>query len=167
MTSRSVFHRYWDASALVKVVATDADEVTNQAEVRAQFHDNANQNATSYCLAEALSAFKSKWLRKRITHDEYLHDVREFFRLVVPHLIEVAVPLAGPIQTNAERYMREHRLDFIDAVQLATVLYGRESIFVAGSKTLFITADHALALAAHQEGARVWECTRPFPPGTP
>ena len=36
--------------------------------------------------------------------------------------------------------MQAYRLDFIDAIQLATVRYGRESIFVAGSQTLFITA---------------------------
>jgi predicted nucleic acid-binding protein len=165
MAAGAVFYRYWDASALVKVIATDPDEAGNQPEVEAYFHQNRLHNVTSYCLAEALSAFKSKWLRKRITQDEYMRDVREFFRLVVPFVTEVPVPLAGPIRTSAERHMQAYRLDFIDAIQLATVRFGRESIFVAGSQTLFITADHDLAVAAHREGARVWECTRPFPQG--
>ena len=160
----AVCHHYWDASALVKVIANDADEAMNRTAVREYFHNNGLHNATSYCLAEALSALKSKWLRKRITQAEYFDDVREFFRLVVPCLTQVDVPLAGRIRTNAERMMEAHGLDFIDAIQLATVVYGRESIFVAGSKTLFITADHALAVAAEQEGARVWECTKVFPP---
>ena len=81
------------------------------AAVKDYFHNNGLHRATSYCLAEALSALKSKWLRKRIDHAEYLHDVREFFRLVVPHLTQVDVPLAGIIRTNAERMMDAHRLD--------------------------------------------------------
>ena len=83
---------YWDASALVKIVATDAAEALGRAAVRAFFFGQPLHYATSYCLAEALGAFKLKWLRGHISRDEYFADVREFFRLVVSGLEEDKFP---------------------------------------------------------------------------
>jgi hypothetical protein len=69
------------------------------------------------------------------------------------------VPLSLEVQREAERLMRTHNLDFVDSIQLVTVLRGRFAVLTQGSKSLFITADQALAAAGRSEGARVWDCT--------
>ena len=55
--------------------------------------------------------------------------------------------------------MQAHGLDFIDSIQIVTLLKGTYSGLVGTSQSLFITADRALAVAARKEGARVWDCT--------
>jgi hypothetical protein len=45
-----------------------------------------------------------------------------------------------------------------DSLQLVSVKHGRSSSCVPGFKTLFITADRALASAAKAEGLPVWNC---------
>ena len=88
-----------------------------------------------------------------------MRTVREFFRLVWSACEVEDVPLSVDVQREAERLMRTHRLDFIDSIQLVTVLHGRFAGLVRGSKSVFITADRALAVAGRSEGVRVWECT--------
>ena len=139
--------------------ADDADEKRGRAALRQYYFGHSHHYATSYCIAEALSAFKVKWLRGRITQDEYVKDVREFSRLVVSSLTVDEVPLSLQVQDEAERLMKAHNIDFVDSLQIVTVLRGRFAGLVGGSRSLFITADRALAAAARQEGARVWECT--------
>jgi hypothetical protein len=54
---------YLDASALVKLVAEDADDEPGRAVLRSFYWENtANVYATSFSVAESLSAFKSKLL---------------------------------------------------------------------------------------------------------
>jgi predicted nucleic acid-binding protein len=130
---------YWDASALVKVVAIDPDESPGRDAVRDFFHNRGLHRTTPYCLAEALSAFKLKWRRDLITRDEYIHCVSEFFRLVVSHLEEDEVPFAVQLRAEAERLIKAHDLDFIDAIQLVTILRGKYSVLVGDSQSLFIT----------------------------
>lgn len=60
--------------------------------------------------------------------------------------------------------MKAHGIDFIDSIQVVTVLHGRFSVFTGDPQSLFITTDKALAKAARQEGARVWECRKEPPP---
>ncbi len=160
----TVKNHYLDASALVKLVAEDADEEPGRAVLRQYYRSHALYYATSYCLAEALSAFKVKWLRGRITQDEYVKDVHEFFRVVVSGLTVDEVPLSLQVHDEAERLMKTHSIDFIDSIQVVTVLRGRFAGLVGGSQSLFITADRALAAAAREEGARVWECTKEATP---
>jgi predicted nucleic acid-binding protein len=158
---------YLDASALVKLVANDVDEEPGRAVLRRYFFDELNgpYYATSYCIAEALSGFKVKWLRKRISQDEYVKDVREFFRVVVSGLTVEEVSLSLQVSHEAERLMMTYGIDFIDSIQVVTVLKGHFSGLGGGSKSLFITADSTLAEAARREGARVWECrTETSPP---
>ena len=150
---------YLDASALVKLVADDADEEPGRAVLRQYYFGHAQHYATSYCLAEALSAFKVKWLRKMISQDDYVRDVRDFFRVVVSGLAVDEVPLSVQVQNEAERLMKTYGIDFIDSIQVVTVLRGRFAGLVGGSQSLFITADRTLAAVARQEGTRVWECT--------
>jgi predicted nucleic acid-binding protein len=146
---------YWDASAVVKIVADDVAEVPGRDSVRAFFFEHGLHYATSYTLAEALNVFKLKWLRHDISVEQYFRDVREFFRLVVSSTEEDHVPISVQILEHAERIMAEHELDFVDALQLVTVLRGKFSVLVGDSASLFVTADHDLAVAARKLGAQV------------
>jgi predicted nucleic acid-binding protein len=150
---------YLDASAMVKLIANDPEEEPGRAVLRAFFFSDGPHRTTSYCLAETLSALKGKWRRRVVDQDEYVRTVREFFRLVWTSCEVEDVPLAPDVQREAERLMRTYQLDFIDSIQLVTVLHGRFAGLVRGSKSVFITADRALAAAGRSEGVRVWECT--------
>lgn len=150
----AVKYHYLDASALVKLVAEDADEEPGRNELRTYYRDHDLYCTTSYCIAEALSAFKLKWLRKKVTQDEYVRDVREFFRVVVSGLTVDEVPLSLRVLDEAERLMKAHEIDFIDSIQVVTVLHGKLSVLTGDSRSLFITADRKLATAARQEGGK-------------
>ena len=144
---------------MVKIVAEDVDEEPGRAVLRQYFFSHVMYRATSFCVAEALSAFKTKWLRGRISQDEYVKNVSEFFRLVVSPLHVEEVRLAVQVHREAERLVRTHGIDFIDSIQVVTLLSGAYSLFGGDSQSILITADRALAAAARHEGARVWECT--------
>ncbi len=160
----TVKNHYFDASAMVKLVATDPDEEPGRAAVLRFFHTNGFHHTTSYCVVETLSALKAKWRRRRITQDAYIHSVREFFRVVLSGCDVEDVPLSQDVENEAERIMRTYQVDFVDSIQLVTVLRGRFGFLAGGSRSLFVTADRALAEAGRCEGARVWECTsEPWP----
>ncbi len=153
---------YWDhldASAMVKLVANDADEEPGRVDLRKHFFSRTMHRATSFCVAETLSAFKTKWLRGRISQEEYVEDVREFFRLVLSVLRIDEVPLDVHLQQEAERLIKSYGIDFVDGIQIVTLRTGPYSVFIGGSRSLFVTADRSLARAARLEGARVWDCT--------
>jgi predicted nucleic acid-binding protein len=153
-----VWH-YLDASAMVKIIADDPDEDRGREALRDYYRANSMYRASSFCVAEALSAFKLKWLRKRCTQDEYFGNVRKFFSRVVSPLHMEECPLALQVQEEAERVMQAYNLDFVDSIQIVTLLKGRYAGLVGSSRSILITADQALAAAARQEGARVWDCT--------
>jgi predicted nucleic acid-binding protein len=157
--STAVRCHYWDASALVKIVADDDGEARGRQPVRDFFFGEGLHYTTSYCLAEVLSAFKLKWLRELVTQEEYFRTVREFFRLVACRVTVDDVPVVPSSVERAERLMADHELDFIDAIQVVTLLHGQFAVFVGESRSLFVTADESLAKAARQEGAIVWLCT--------
>ena len=155
---------YLDASAMVRVVADDSDEVPGRDALREYFFKHGQYRATSYCVAEALSAFKTKWLRGKISQAEYIRDVQKFFRLVVSALHIEEVPLGVQLRQAAERLIAAYEIDFVDSIQIVTLMSGQYSIFIGDSQSVFITADQTLAAAARREGARVWECgTEPCP----
>jgi hypothetical protein len=78
----SIKAHYWDASALVRLVAEDPVEQGGRADLRTFFFGQGHHYSTSACLAEALGVFKRKWLDKIYTLPEYVRTVREFYRLV-------------------------------------------------------------------------------------
>jgi predicted nucleic acid-binding protein len=157
----TIYASYFDASALVKLVANDADEEPGRAAVRRHYFDNALMFSTSFCVAECLSAFKSKFTRKRIEKAEYIRYVREFLRLGLGlrlQLEDVEV-LSPAMYGEALDLVEQYGIDFIDAMQIVTLLKGRFRGLVQGSQSLLITADRELARVARAESARVWECT--------
>ena len=157
----SVKAHYLDASALVKLVADDPDEEPGRDVLRKYYREHSNRYATSYCVTEAFSAFKLKFLRGRIPEAKYITYVHEFIRTVIGanlQIDEVSI-LLPVVRDEAERLIKTYQIDFLDCFQIVTVLQGRFRHFVAESQSILITADRELAKAARAEGARVWECT--------
>lgn len=153
---------YLDASALVKLVANDPDEEPGRDAVRKYYSENRDSvHATSYCVTEAFSAFKIKFLRHRITEDEYIKYVLEFRRLFLGVNLRVEdVPILSQIvTTEAERLIKKYKIDFLDCFQIVTIMHGRFAVLGPNSQSILITADRDLAKAARAEGAKVWECT--------
>ena len=169
---------YLDASALVKLAADDPDEEPGRTAVREYYYAHANMMATPYCVTEALSAFKRKSLSKIITRDEYRRDVKTFVHTIIGGNLEIEEPqflkwignhpnqILSTLRLlrEAETLLNKHDLDFIDCVQIANILHGKDSLSFGASQSILITADKALAKAARAEGARGWECTSEPPP---
>jgi predicted nucleic acid-binding protein len=157
----SIKPHYFDASALVKLVADDEDEKPGRDALRAYHRERCHPGyTTSFCIAEAFGAFKLKFLRRKISEEEYIKYVRSFI-LTIGNTFEVdEVPTLWPVvSSEAERLISKYKIDFIDCFQIVTIMRGRFRIFVAGSQSVLITADRELARVARAEGARVWECT--------
>ncbi len=158
---------YLDASALVKLVAEDPDEEPGRDAVRKYYWGNRDSvYATSYCVTETFSAFKTKSLRHRITEDQYIKYILEFRRLILGVNLRIDdVPILSPIvSTEAERLIKKHKIDFLDSFQIVTILHGRFRVLGPNSQSILITADRDLAKAARAEGAKVWECTTEHAP---
>jgi predicted nucleic acid-binding protein len=153
---------YLDASALVKLVADDVDEEPGRDALRNYYQQHtANMYATSYCITEALSAFKGKWLRGNISEGQYIESVRAFLRKTIgSNLRTDEVPVLSTVAlSEAERLIARHKIDFLDAFQIVTVMHGQFKMLGPNSKSILITADRPLAKAARAEGVKVWECT--------
>jgi predicted nucleic acid-binding protein len=154
---------YLDASALVKLVADDLDEEPGRDAVRKYYWGHIHSvYATPYCVTETFSAFKRKFVQRRITEDQYIKYILDFRRLIlgVNLRIDDKVPILSPVvSTEAERLIRKHKIDFLDCFQIVTILQGQFRVLGPNSQSILITADRDLAKAARAEGARVWECT--------
>ena len=157
----SVKAHYLDASALVKLVADDPDEEPGRDVLRKYYREHSNRYATSCSVTEAFSAFKLKYVRGRIPEAQYIKYVHEFIRTVIGANLQIdEVSILSPVvRSEAERLIKTYKIDFLDCFQIVTILQGRFRYMVAGSQSILITADRALAKAARAEGARVWECT--------
>src|SRR5271154_2285677 len=152
---------YFDASALVKLVADDADEEPGRNVLRQYHREHAHPGyTTSFCVAEAFGAFKRKFLRKTISEQKYVTYIKNFIRIIGNTFQIDEVPILLPVvSTEAERLVAAYKIDFIDCFQIVTILQGRFRIFVGESQSMLITADRELASAARAESARVWECS--------
>lgn len=152
---------YFDASALVKLVADDVDEEPGRSILRQYYREHAHPGYTvSFCVAEALGALKRKFLKKKISKGQYLKGVNDLIREVGNHFqideLEISLPV---VRTEFENLVKKYELDFIDCLQIATLKHGKYRIFGGPSQSMLITADRELAKASRAEGGRVWECT--------
>lgn len=59
---------------------------------------------------------------------------------------------------EVESVVKIHNVDISDAFQIVTVKRGKHSKFSGESKSLLITADTDLAIAAKAEGINTWDC---------
>jgi predicted nucleic acid-binding protein len=152
---------YLDASALVKLVADDEDELRGRDAVCAYYWSHsAHVYSTSYSITEALSAFKSKYVRRCIVRDKYKHYIREFLKLTIGSNLRIdEVPILSPfVRDEFDRLIDLYDIDFLDCLQLATIMHGKYRAFDGGSKSLLITADKKLAEAARKENVDSWYC---------
>jgi predicted nucleic acid-binding protein len=151
---------YFDASALVKLVADDVDEVPGRDILRKYHHEHGHRYAMSFCVAEALGALKRKFLRQTISEAQYLKYVKDLIRVVGNTFeideLEILLPV---VRTEFEQLVAKYKIDFIDCLQIATIKHGKYRIFDGPSKSILITADRELARVARNEDIRVWECT--------
>lgn len=151
-----------DASALIKLVLNE----NGSQELKAYFSDNFTFWTTSICFGEALGILKTKYLyKKQISEKKYLNDI-EILVSFLNHKISIQeVNITDlVIYHQIEDAMKNHNLDFADAVQLVTLKFGFPAVFEGESKTIFITADNKLAKAAKDENLRVWDIIKePIP----
>jgi predicted nucleic acid-binding protein len=150
-----VRYRYWDASAAVKLVASELKSDV----ARAYFESGGPFYITHHCAVEVLSVLKSKhFFRKELSQEEHSHACHSF----LAHLrgrLKLYGPEINDASTfwDAEELGRRHALDFIDALQLVTV----KTLSGTGpSAPLLITADEKLAAAARLEKLEVWDIVR-------
>jgi uncharacterized protein len=146
-----------DASAAVKLVLQER----GCEHLSSYFANRAGFYITSVCLAEALGVFKRKRVRDELSEKQYLATCNLLLGyLRSPPRIRVDEIELSSLDTfaKAEEIARRHKLDFSDSLQLISVKHRRSSSCVPGFKTVFITADRALASAAKAEGLRVWNC---------
>jgi predicted nucleic acid-binding protein len=157
---------YFDASALVKLVAEDPDDEPGRNALRRYHNEHAHPGyTTSFCIAEAFGALKSKFLRHRISQAQYLKSVKDLIRVTGNTFQIDELPILDPIvNSEFQRLSARYSLDFVDCLQIVTILKGQFRIFEGPSKSVLITADRELAKAARNEGARVWECSSEDPP---
>jgi predicted nucleic acid-binding protein len=157
---------YFDASALVKLVADDPDEEPGRIALRKYHNQHAHPGyTTSFCIAEAFGALKSKFLRRKISQVQYLQSVKDLIRITGNTFQIDELRILDPIVNDEfQRLSTKYRLDFVDCLQIVTILKGQFRIFEGPSKSILITADRDLAKAARAEGARVWECSSENPP---
>lgn len=152
---------YLDASALVKLVADDRAEELGRDTLRKYYYGHPNMYATSYCVTEAFSAFKLKFLRKQIAEIQYIKYVRDFIQNIIGENLRTdEVPILSPVVfSEAERLIKTYNIDFLDCFQIVTILHGQFHVLGPNAQSILITADRKLADAARTEGAKVWECT--------
>jgi predicted nucleic acid-binding protein len=154
--------RYLDASALVKLVIDEDHHIP----VREYFKSNIHFATTSLCLVEALGVLKGKWLRHRISEDQYFSATHELVIGVVGKKIEVDEINLFSLEgiASVEALAKKYGLDLSDALQLETILRGKYSPLGPNSSSILITADAGLTHAAQAEGIRVWNCAKTDPP---
>jgi predicted nucleic acid-binding protein len=158
---------YFDTSALVKLVVDDPSEEQGREAVRKYYWSHiASVYTTPYCVAETFSVFKRKFLRGQITKEQYIKYIQTFTgRFLGTNLRQDQMSILSPVVfAETERLVNEHRIDFVDCLQIVTIMHGEFSKLGPNSKSILITADAELAKAARAEEARVWECrTEPAP----
>jgi len=165
MDHHSVRVHYFDASALVKLVADDVDEKLGGDVLREYSKNCPSRYTSSFCVAEAFGAFKRKLRGKKISQGQYIDYVRDLNREIVNHFKVDEAPILGhDVVAKAEVLVVKYKIDFIDCFQIVTLTQGEFSFLVGPSQSILITADHDLAIAARAEGAKVWECTRELTP---
>ena len=156
---------YLDASALVKLFVDEDGCQT----LRNYFNTNANFCTTSLCFVEALGVLKRRYFyESKDNGTEYLKKCRDLVNKGWGGRIEieeVRITKRDSIDerikqvdffNEAERLVGKYKIDFVDALQVLTILRGKYYFFTQGSKSILITADEGLARAARGENARVW-----------
>jgi len=152
---------YLDASALVKLVV-DEEYSTR---VRTYVEKHSWRVCTSYCFVEALGALKLKKVRGEFSERAYIAGSRRLISKVRNCYIKLHddIPSASAAFAEAERMVKDHGIDFIDAFQIISVKESWQYL-AAPSKPILITADRELSKAATEEGIKSWYCRETHQP---
>ena len=149
---------FFDASALVKVFANESDGSS----LRDYWNSRSpTKHTTPFCFYEALSILKGKWVnRQELTKEQYLESsfrLWAWFNGATRHAKDVDL---HDVQTffKVKEVAERHSLDLSDALQIISVKDGYFSALINDSRTVLVTADKALSVAARAEGLRVWYC---------
>jgi predicted nucleic acid-binding protein len=161
MAVKWVKSTYFDASALARLVLEEA----NSAEIRKFVNEHTNLYTTSICNAEAFGVLKTRFVKSKVTVDEYYELVEKLTRAVRNKFTFNEEDLLKPTVRSrvTELGKKYKKLDMSDVLQLVTIQDGYFSKGAGGSKTLLVTADKNLAAAAVAENVRVWDCNLPLP----
>jgi predicted nucleic acid-binding protein len=155
MSSSAVRANCLDASALVKLhVPESGSEV-----LRAYCAREPTKYATPFCFYEALNVLKVKLqYRKEISRDDYLRACFELVRGTAWSAERVNdLDFASPeVFADGKRLVERTSLDLSDAFQILSVKRGYFSPLSGESRTVLVTGDKDLAVAARSEGIRVW-----------
>ena len=154
MCSTWVHASYLDASALVKLYYQEI----GSKELKEYLHKNPTWHTTVFCFYEALNALKWKWLNGHIVKEEYLNSTFEMAADVSTRMNEIEDInfLNRDIFMTVQKTAKTHDLDLSDAFQIESIKKGFFSGLAGESKTILVTADRKLAIAAINEGIRAW-----------
>ena len=145
----------FDASALVKLyVNEDGAEI-----IRNYFNRESTIYTTPFCFYEALTVLKVKWMyRKELTKKQYLDAAFELTAWYGASTRRINdIDFKSPmILSDAKRLADKTSLDLSDAFQILSVKDGYFSHMSGDSKTILVTGDKDLAVAASDEGIRTW-----------
>jgi predicted nucleic acid-binding protein len=137
--------RYWDTSALVPLVITEA----GTARARQWLRDDPDIVTWGWTLVEITSALERRARFGEISRDQR-RDALARFRKLAADWDEIEDLL--PVRQKALTLLARHPLRAADAAQLGAALLVAEDD--PGSLT-FVCLDDRLALAAEKEGLRV------------
>jgi predicted nucleic acid-binding protein len=148
---------YIDACVAVKVVTKEAGSeiITDYIRKNHAYHFHI----TEFAFYETLSVLKRKWLKKALTDDQYTAAVFVLESYIDEGLLSIDSefrPDQKQIFCALRDLVKQHGIDFADALQIYTVLNGKWRHTVDECTTVFVTADKALANAAKAEGLRTW-----------
>lgn len=148
----------FDASALIKVFSNETGS-----EVLRDYWNNRSPTkyTTPFCIYEALSVLKVKWLyREELTKEQYLDatfQILAWFGMTTLH--GENLDLHNPIVLiKVQDLAKKYSIDISDAFQVLSVKEGYFSALINDSQTILVTADKKLARAARAEGIKAWYC---------
>lgn len=154
---------FFDASALVKVYSKEPRSDI----VSAYFNSRATKYTSPFCFYEALNILKSNWLfRSQMSRDEYLNaafGLTMWYAAATKRINDL--DFTNPMTFQAAQLLvKRTGIDLSDAFQILSVKEGYFSHLINDSKTVLVTADKSLAVAARTEGLCVWSVMEELPP---
>lgn len=146
--------RYLDASVLLKVFLDEE----HSGKAREYFYRATSFCSTSMCIMGSLGRLKAKCTYGHISNDDYYKRSGDLITYVWSGSIEIdevdLFTLDG--RREVERVAKKYSLDWSDALQIQSILAGRNSVLARESSTALVTADAKLAESARAEGIRSW-----------
>ena len=148
---------YLDASVMVELVVDE--EYSDRVRSYVFEPSQSWRLCTSHCFSESLNVLKAKTNRKDLSDRAYIASSRRLFRLARMGDVKVVHMDVHCINgfAEAERLVKLHKIDFIDAFQLISIKVSWPQL-APPSHPLLVTADDKLSKAAKKESIRVWMC---------